>query len=432
MHHAERQLLDGIARIIRQGGVKPGWVLIALHLSRIPPPGPRAHHRRIASAVLEDLAGRSAGQVFPLSNGDMALLFRPADGGIAAAALVGRLFQADAPDPATLRTAWLLPDDGAPALDYIGQAAAAAKLPARQEPQASAGAIAALTALVQTAPLQELMHRQTAILLRPGQAEPIAPLFREVAISTVALEARMACSGQAQADPFLFGHLMAQLDSRMLTAMLTDLPARGVLSGGTDVSGLNVNLAVAGILSDRFAAFAEACRTPIANGLRVGIEVPYVEVFADPKAFVLARERLRLARMQLVLDGVNHHTMLLTAPAALKPDLLKLSWSPGLKDAGTRLNEAVDQVGADRIVLHRVEGEAALAWGLGRGIHRFQGRYVDQMLAAERLRACSRAQGCTLRACTDRAAATNQVVRAGCGNHRLLDAGAPTRALEAA
>ena len=430
MHHAERQLLDGVARILRQSGGKPGWMLLVLHLSRIPPPGPRAHHRRVAAAVLDDAAGRSSGQLFALGNGDMALLFRPGDGGEAASGLIARLFQGDAPDMAALRSVWPLPEAGLAALDYVHARVTEGGLaPPLPEPQASAGTIAAIDELVQTAPLAELMHRQTAILLRPGQPDPMTPLYREVAISTMALEARLAASGQAQADPFLFSHLMAQLDRRMLSALLSDVPGRGVLSGGLDMAALHVNLSLAGILSDRFAALAQACQRPIADGLRIAIEIPYVEVFADPKAFVLARERLRLARMRLVLDGMTHHALLITAPAALKADLVKLSWSPAMVDCGAGLRTAIAALGAKRVVLHRAEGESALAWGLGHGINRFQGRYVDQMLAAERLRGCSQTRGCTLRQCSDRAASTCGSARGGCGNLALLDMAAPSRAL---
>ncbi len=429
MLHAERQLLDGVARILRQAGNKPGWMLLALHLSRIPPPGPRAHHRRVAAAVLEDAAARGNGQLFALANGDMALLFRPSDRGEGASGLITRLFQADTPNPATLRSLWPLPDDGIAALEYVharvtdgGQAVPA------PEPQASAGAIARMDELVQVAPLHELMHRQTAVLLQLGQTPPMTPIYREVAISTAALEARIAAAGQAQADPFLFNHLMAQLDRRMLDTLLTDIPGAGVLSGGLDLAALHVNLSLTGIMSDKFAALAEACRQPIADGLRLAIEVAYVEVFADPKLFVLARERVKLARMRLVLDGVTHHAMLITAPAALKADLLKLNWSPAMVDAGAGLRAAIARVGANRVVLHRAESEAALAWGMGHGIQRFQGYYVDQILAAERLRACGQGQNCTLRRCSVRAASAGSTVRAECANLPLLDLAAPARA----
>lgn len=430
MQHAERQLLDGLARILRQPSGRSGWVLLVLHLSGIAPPGPRPHHRRVAGAVLEDAAARGAGQLFALGNGDLALLFRPSDGGEGALGLIGRLFQPDAASPAALRTLYPLPEAGLSALQYVHELVSDGDhaLPA-PEVQASAGAIAAMDEVARTAPLADLVHRQTAILLRPGQPDPLVPLFREVAISSLALERRIAATGPAQADPFLFSHLMAQLDRRMLTALVTDIPERGVLSRGLDVAALHVNVTLAGILSERFVALAEACRQPIMDGMRIAVEVPFGEVFADPKAFVLARERLKLARMHLVLDGVSMQALLVTTPGALKAELVKLNWSPAMVDAGPELRAAVERLGPGRIVLHRAEGEGALAWGLGQGIQRFQGYYVDQLLAAERLRTCRLALGCKLGQCAVRAATTSAAVRAECGNIALLDLAAPPRAL---
>ena len=188
--HAERQVLDGLERILRApSGRALGWSLLALHLSRIPPPGARAHHRRVAAAVLDDAAARSNGQLFALANGDLALLFRPADEGAGVLGTLARLFKADVPDADGLHTLWTLPDAAAPAVAWIrGRVAESDRAPPPPEPPSSTGAIAAMDAVVQTGALSDLVHRQTAVLLRPGHAVPVVPLFREVSISTAVLE----------------------------------------------------------------------------------------------------------------------------------------------------------------------------------------------------------------------------------------------------
>ncbi len=475
---AERQLLDGVERILRAPkGRLVGWALLALHLSAIPPPGARVHHRRVAAAVLDDAAARGSGQLFLLANGDLALLFRPADEGLAIGTVLARLFQADGPSMDALLTTWSLPQAAAPALDYLRtrvherdtqHTPIQDRSPRGPEPQAGTGAVAAMDAVVQTGALSDLMHRQTAVLLRPGAASPLVPLFREVAISTAVLEARIAAAGQvssiqgsaiqAAADPFLFNHLATRLDHRMLNELRTDVPHTGALSGNLGRAALHVNMTVPGILSAGFAAFADTCRAAVAGGLRIGVEVPFMEAFVDIKAFVLARERLLLSGMHLVLDGLTHQAAALTAPAVLQPALLKLSWSPAIATSGpaeqARLRTALAAIGPQRLVLHRVEDEAAVAWGLKHGILRFQGRYVDTMLAAARLRACPHGRpaaaqpaaaqptltrptiirpavtrpgpaACTLRQCQERASATGPAGRAGCRNTPLLDQAAP-------
>ena len=419
-------MLDRVERILRApAGRLAGWALLALHLSRIPPPGARSHHRRVVAAVLDDAAGRYEGQVFALAGGDIALLFRPNGSVTALLDVLARLFRADVPDAATLYSLWPLPEAGAPMLAFVmagvREGDRTAPVP---EPLSSTTAIAAMDGIVQTGMLSDLMHRQTAVLLRPGRSVAVVPLFREVAIATAVLEARIAGS-HATADPFLFAHLAVRLDHRMLHDLRHDIPAGGLLSMGLGSASLHINMTLAGILSQGFADFAAASPKAIAAGLRIGVEVPFVEAFADIKSFIVARERLRLAGLHLVLDGISHQALAVTCPGVLAPSLVKLTWSPAMQDAGPALGAAVARLGPDRIVLHRSDGEAAIAWGMAHGISRFQGRYIDTMLAAERLRSCVSASHCTLRQCRERASATGAAGRVGCRNPRLLDLGAP-------
>ena len=404
-------------------------MLLALHLSRIGGAGPRAHHRRVAAAVLDDAAGRTSGQLFALSNGDMALLFRPTDAGAHASATLVRLFQADVADPAILHSLWPLPHAAEPAIGYVrARASEGERAVVSPELEASATVIAAMDGIVQSAPLPDLMHRQTAVLLRPGKSGRSVPLFREVAISTAVLEARLAAVGQAQADPFLFSHLAARLDHRMLGAMLQDLPGKGVLSGNLGAAALHINLSIAGIQSEAFAELIAAFQA--AKGrVRIGVELQLVEIVADPKAFVLARQRLRTAGISLVIDGVSHQALPLAHLAPLDPDLVKLTWVPAIPDLPAEtvehLRDAIERLGPERLVLQRVSSEAAIAWGLRHGITRFQGHTIDTLLAAERRQVCALGPGCTLRQCSERASATGPAARRGCGNNALLDLAAP-------
>jgi hypothetical protein len=108
---------------------------------------------------------------------------------------------------------------------------------------------------------------------------------------------------------------------------------------------------------------------------------------------------------------------------------MKLEWSPRLPDladaARAAVQEAIGQAGPARLVQQRADSEAAIRWGLAHGIRRFQGRHVDQMLAAARIVGCAVSAGCSLRQCVERAEAPGGVARAGCRNHPLLDAGLP-------
>lgn len=345
--HAERRLLDAAARL--RGRSAPRLHALVLHLSRLPPPGVQPHHVRIARTVLEAAALQDGGEVFALRNADLVLLRRLASGALPA--VLARLFSAELP------AAQLLSEPDGPALHaYAAARLADPALPAADAPAPPADA----AALVERMVAANLPRSQTAVRLDGG----VKPLFRELAFQA------------AHADPWLSRHVAPRLDARLLHALHREPPAWPL--------PLHLNLTVAGVLSEPFGPFAAACR---AAGVAVGVEVPLLEACADPRGFALARDRLRQAGMAAVLDEVSHHALLLTAPMAWQPDLVKLQWHEAMPGAGPALQRALHALGPACVVLSHAGTEAALAWGLAQGIRRFQGQHVDAVLAAQRVRA---------------------------------------------
>ena len=434
---AEHALCDAVRRAGRGG---PGQMAVVLHLSRMIPPAPRAHHKRIAKALLQDTALRHEGQVFTLADGDMVLLCRAGISGpslsqrpqvahpTALPDILGRLLRVDTPGDAEVVSIWPLASHALRLLNYAED-----RLRKRVEVAAleddftgQTSVLDAVEGLVGSAVIGDMMQRQTAVHLVSGtQGGPpgLQPLFREVTFSIAAIEARTA-AGPVDADPFLFRHLAAQLDQRMLAFMRSEIGRNGPLDASLTAAdgrtGLHLNLTLPGILSPAFASFAAA-----SSKARLGIEVSLIEAVADPEAFERARRCLAEAGMQLVVDGVSYLSLLICEPAALRPDLLKLEWSPRLVDLPQTEKVAVDaalaRIRPERVVLHRAETEASVQWGLSRGLRRFQGRYVDAMLGASRIVGCAHAGGCALRQCIERAGATGQAGRKGCLNPALLD-----------
>ncbi len=471
----DRQLLDAAQRALRHPA---GRMALVLHFSRMPPPAPRPHHRRIARALLMDTASRHDGQVFVRASGDLVLICRgaipaaspaaspgaaayaltAAPPGIAAAQLrattadpqalpqiLARLLRVDAADPLRIVSLWRLEQEGEQLLRYIAMPAPSSpNAGVEDEPVEQTGLVDVIGSLVTTSAISDLMQRQTAIILpAPGASHnALVPIYCEVTFSIAALEARITMAGHVATDPFLFRHLATRLDARMLQILGAALGRGGPLdaaepmaasqppSGGPDSArrrtALHVNLTLPGILSQGYSQFVAASQR---HGIRVGVEVSLIEAAADPASFARARARIAEAGHFLVLDGVSHLALLISRPGGWQPDLLKLDWSPRLPDlAGEdarQVDAAILEIDPDRIVLQRAETEAAVRWGLARGIRRFQGRHVDAMLGASRIVACPQAPGCTLRQCIERAAATGIAGRSGCGNHTLLNAAAP-------
>jgi hypothetical protein len=345
----------------------------------------------------------------------------------------------DAPDPRQLTSLWRLQHESEAALAYAAARAAESTTGApfdagARAGTAPAGKVDAIRDLVESTPFANLAHRRTGVLVATAgtrQADGgavLRPLYREVAFSAAALEARLAAAGQSGVDPYLFHHMAERLDARLLTALQGAIGDRGPLDPTAEqqASRMHLHLTPRGILSDGFTAVAERCRSLPAP---LGVEVSLVDACGDAVAFERARGRLAEFGVALVLGDVSYLSILLARPWALQPDLMKLDWSPHLAtqalDESSQLGAVFDEIGLHRLVLSRADSEVALRWGMSRGIRRFQGQHVDAMLAASRLAFCPGAQGCSLRQCVERASATGRTGRSGCRTPGLLDAAAP-------
>lgn len=350
----------------------------------------------------------------------MALLFPTGDQGIGLAATLGNLFAADAPDPGLLLSRWSMPAHHAELSAFLDAIPTLAGAPGTAERDSGLAAVTALFDGVEARRIRELLERQTGVLVTVSGPERVVPLYREIRFSLQALEVRAATSGHVTADPFLFRHLIAKLDIFMLAATTGDLDHDRPMLGGVRGGGmfLHVNMSLEAVMSSAFAQLADAAARASA---RIAVEIALLEAFADTDSFIRASARVREAGFRLVLDDVTHHALLVTRPASLAFDWLKLDWSRQLLNASETLDRAILEIDPGKIILQKADTEDAVRWGLARGIRRFQGRHTDAILAAGRLAICPAASGCSLRKCIERESAATQAGRVGCRNPMLLD-----------
>jgi len=401
-------LLDEVGRVLRSAGARTGWMLLVLHLSCLAAPGPKPHHRRVAAAVLDDVAGRCSGRLFGLSNGDLALLFRPGDRGTGMMALIARLFQSSGTDLGSLRSLWPLPSQAQPALNYLQSRMQDHEAPVSDGAERG-GAFGVVDQLSRATAIEDLVVRHIAVHLQPGQRDRIVPLFQTIAVCKARLADRITMSGQ-EVEPLLLAHLAARLDERVVS----------LLHARPGTQAVHLRLPIAAVLS---SLLDEVAADRLARRQAFGIEIPLTEMVADPAGAALARERLRQSGGCLVIDEVTPQMLRVTRLETLDPDLVKLNW-PSIAPADRNgIATALRGIGRDRVVLSRCDQESALTWGLSLGIHRFQGEFVDTMLAAERLRSCAAAAACSLAQCRTRGMAAGAAGRFGCGNPMLLDMG---------
>ena len=425
-------LAEAVRRLMRQ---PRGCVALVLQLSGLPPPAPRPHHRRIARVLMQDAAQRHDGQVFALGNGDLALLCRlPAETRPQAAldglpATLARLLRVDLPDPGRLVALWPLATEAVALHRYV-EARVLETSPDTNSPRPSPAPPGPVTgpAVALAGTRTELLQRQVSAVLsaRDATGGGLRPLYRAIRLSPDAIDAD-AELGHPDGDPFLLRHLAGQRDPAILDALHAALGGGGPLDAAlAGAPPLHVALTLSGIASASGAAWIRACRD---QGAAPAVDVAALEACADPAGFAAARDRVRDAGLTLTLSGISHLTLSLARPWALGADLMLLDWSPRLAQltAGeaAAVAEAIAGQGAARTLLARADTEAALRWGVARGIRRFQGRHVDAMLAAARIAACPHAGGCTLRQCIGRAAAGGPAGRQLCRNTGLLDLALP-------
>ena len=195
----------------------------------------------------------------------------------------------------------------------------------------------------------------------------------------------------------------------------------------------HINLTVRGAASAAFGSVVASARH---QAVALGVEFSLLDACADLDRFHHTRQRLQAAGVRVVIDRITARAVPFLRLGSLQADLFKLEWSSQLgaldASAAASLAGALAPLDSSRLALQGADTEAALVWGLGRGIRRFQGRHVDAMLAAERMLACPHASGCSLGQCSERASATGDAGRVGCRNLQLLDAGTRPRARQTA
>jgi EAL domain-containing protein (putative c-di-GMP-specific phosphodiesterase class I) len=416
--------------------------ILALHLLRMPPPGARPHHLRVARMLFQDGAQRTGGQFVALPSHDL-VLFCGAhiaqddlpDSAEQLRQTLLRLFSADMPDPSRLVSFWRLDDDPEPFVDFAAGIAAQTAGPApdgravlAEERPIPASALATLEDIVNVTPLIDVITQQTGMQLGSDRKQKpdarLAPSFRHIAISAAALHARAPAAADAMSDPFLRHHVMGRLHHRLLRLLEDDIRAEGRITRFSRRGGMPIHLGLS-LETVLTPAFAHVSRLARNAGLQLGIEVGAMPASVAIDLLDHARSLLNMAGFQLIIGPFEAPALELIQSARLRPDLIKLHWQASLAEGGAsaqqRLSAAIAKAGAMHFVLHGVDSEQAISWGLQHGIRLFQGPFLDRAQAATRMGNCPGAASCALRQCAARAGALGPGGRAGCTQPALLD-----------
>ncbi|MBC8239030.1 MAG: EAL domain-containing protein [Alphaproteobacteria bacterium] len=202
------------------------------------------------------------------------------------------------------------------------------------------------------------------------------------------LKARVAPNVNLFGSPWLFQYLTETLDRRMLSVI-----SRRDLAATPDNLSLNLNIAT--VMSREFQQFHEQIE---AYTDRFIIEIQVIDIFSDMNAFKYARDLLRERGYRVLVDGLNPLAIHFFDPTLLQTDFLKISWGPEFvgdekKEKIEEMRNIIRHAGTDGVILSRVDSQDAVQWGATLGISRFQGYFIDKLVAAMRAQKAAKKTG---------------------------------------
>lgn len=426
----ESLLLAAAERIAR---IRDGRVAVWLNLSELQPRNRQEGHLRIAFRTLEPMVSAYRGQMFLLAGSDLVFLIKDPNI-VDVENVVFKVRALFSKDPLTFVDSgdgidrfchWYRLEeeaDYAAFLKAVTLAEQDAKGKGREqresvpEPQPlSAKDLDGVTGVLAGADMASLIRRQTAI--RVTEHATAEAIFQEFYVAMDELQRIVGDRFSLVSNRWLFQHLSLSLDEFVLKALAG---LRLAVMPGT----YSLNLNIQTVLSGSFADFEQSLK---ARGAGLCVEINVLDVLADSGAYFTARDKLRAAGHQILIDGLSGLSLPFLGGARFGADLYKLAWSPELAEGHVNLF-ADGGIFAQDVVLIRCDSEAAIQWGMDKGISRFQGRYVDAMLAAYTMAACKDASRCKLGQCIARHARVAGLRRDECTNKTALDSAPVMRA----
>ncbi len=403
----EQQLLEAVQTHA------DGWLIVHIHLSRISAVK-RNENVVFALQMFESAVRGIGGRLFVLQNGDWVFLYPGGHGGQISVA-VSKLRQLFAGDPLYYNeekyeadfASWY--DLGRDRAAFL---AVAESLTAGEEkgsppplrpgavedgrpqsasnvstPVAAVNAVSLLPARVSElhslAMVVEALDRlNLAAFLR---RQPVCELttegllekrFDEFYFSIGDIEASLNRTPIMTGEALLLQYVTKSLDRKLL-ALLKPACMTG------ENAWLSINLNASSVLSSEFAEFDSGI--PAQVRATIAFEFQFIDVFSDIGVYLYVLQHLRERGYRVFLDGVTDVNLPFVDPGALAVDGFKIRWSESIAESrGESFSRLVARLEPERIMFCRCDSQRAMALGQSLGVRLFQGRYVSEMLDAQR------------------------------------------------
>ena len=404
----EELLLTQLSRVRDNAS---GCFVVHMHMSNLRPGNKQPHFLDIASRSLMDFVSGNDALLFRMYNRDMVLICRnvPIDDVDPVVEKVRGLFPEDPLTQAPMGsfddefTSWhdlSQPEEYRTFLAIAKDQAAAAEAEKEKDKkeQASQAAsadlgkplapdnLAAIDQKMKSTQIADLIKNQPVYRVVPGQKGEI--ICREYFIAMAELKNRVAPNVNLFGSPWLFQYLTETLDKRMLSVI-----SRRDFAALPDDLSLNLNIAT--VMSRDFQQFHEKVED---NASRIIIEIQVIDIFSDMKNFNYARDLLHERGFRVLVDGLSPLGIHFFDPSMLQSDYLKISWGPEFvgdekEEKIQEMKEILRHAGKDGVILSRVDSQDAVQWGATIGISRFQGYFIDKLVAAMRAQQATKKTG---------------------------------------
>lgn len=224
-------------------------------------------------------------------------------------------------------------------------------------------------------PIARMIRRQNVLHI-PSSGK-LSPLFQQLYVSIGEFQRAFAPGIDTTAHPDLYRHLSWAFDRKLLSYLLQKDSAD--LTRGPFC--INVDVSTAAL--PQFSRFEGM----FAKRDNIMLEIPFENILEDFASYQHLRQRTRDARMGLVLGGLTLASCLTLDLSNLDVEAIKVP-CPGTQASeaavspGDALERCLPRIGRDRVILTGVESEERMRWALGIGISRFQGHYIEKLIAA--------------------------------------------------
>jgi hypothetical protein len=311
---------------------------VLLHADRLPPYLAKPHHLRLAREALHSLTEADRAQMFELSLGRIAIVWRTRGGGeleqakAALSHLLSGQPSGQSPALGDLLTQYDLPDQAISLLDEMAEPLRTHRGPRPDARPLDLKALARLESLLSQADLARFMRWRGIMRLpevwprpRHARADTLAApelAWEERYFAVYDLTASICPDRDLKAEPWLFRRLTRTLDRRMLA----------IMSGVRDDHGSGafaVYMNVATILSADFLRFDDALH-PNMRG-KVALNLRADDILEDPSAYSFARNFTQARGYPVRLAGATRTLLDCIDVAAIGVDSVHLALRPDIQ-----------------------------------------------------------------------------------------------------